>query len=61
MALKRVLITGAAGQIGTALRKAWEAEERYELTLADVREIEGARSRVEIGDVRDHAPTRQPA
>ena len=45
MALKRVLITGAAGQIGTALWKAWEAEERYELTLADVREIEGARAR----------------
>ena len=54
MALKRVLITGAAGQIGTALWKAWEAEGRYELTLADVREIEGARSRVEIGDVREN-------
>lgn len=49
----RVLLTGAAGSIGTTLWRAWEEEDRYELTLADVQPIEGARSRTEIGDVRD--------
>ena len=55
MTKKRVLITGAAGRIGTILWRAWEEEDRYELTLADRTAIEGAKSRVEVGDVCDHA------
>ncbi len=49
----RVLITGAAGNIGSTLWRAWEEDDRYELTLADVQPLEGAHSRTEIGDVRD--------
>ena len=52
---KRVLLTGASGKVGSALWPAWEAEDPYELTLVDLNEIEGARSRVEMGDLRDHA------
>ena len=36
---KRVLITGAAGSVGSALWKGWEEQDRYELTLTDHREI----------------------
>ncbi len=50
---KRVLLTGASGRVGSGLWPAWEAEDRYELTLVDQCEIEGARSRVEVGDLRD--------
>ncbi len=49
----RVLITGAAGNVGTTLWQAWEEEDKYKLTLVDVRPIEQARSRTEIGDVCD--------
>ncbi len=49
----RVLITGAAGNVGTTLWQAWEEEDKYKLTLVDVRPIEHARSRTEIGDVCD--------
>ena len=49
----RVAITGAAGNVGTALWRAWEEEDRYELTLADLRPLEGARSRTGSGDVCD--------
>ncbi|MCY3762845.1 MAG: NAD-dependent epimerase/dehydratase family protein [Gemmatimonadetes bacterium] len=49
----RVLMTGAAGNVGTTLWRAWEEEDRYDLTLADLRPVEGARSRTETGDVRD--------
>lgn len=51
----RVLITGAAGLIGTTLRKAWEADDRYELTLTDCRAIAETNSRCEIGDITDYA------
>ena len=54
MAKQRVLITGAAGRIGTILWRAWEEEDRYELTLTDRTEIEGAKSRAEVGDLRNH-------
>ena len=54
MAKKRVLITGAAGRIGTILWNGWEKEDRYELTLADRVGIEGSNSRVEVGDICDH-------
>ncbi len=54
MSKKRVLITGAAGRIGTILWRGWEEEDRYELTLADRVDIEGAKSRVEVGDLCDH-------
>ena len=51
----RVLVTGAAGRVGRCLWQAWEAEDRYELTLTDVREIEGSSSRCEIGELTDAA------
>ncbi len=50
----RVLITGAAGKVGTALWKAWEAEDRFKMTLTDCRPIEGAHSRCERGDLGDY-------
>ena len=53
MADPRVLMTGAGGNVGTTLWRAWEEEDRYDLTLADLRPIERARSRTEIGDLRD--------
>ena len=52
---KRVILTGAAGRVGSALWQAWEAEGLYELTLVDRDEVLGSCSRVEIGDLRDHA------
>jgi len=53
MSKKRVLLTGAAGGVGSCLWQAWEVEDKYELTLTDVRPVEGARSRVEMGELRD--------
>ena len=55
----RVLLTGAAGAVGSALRRGWEAADRYELTLTDVRPIEDAQSPSEIGDIRDAEMTRR--
>lgn len=55
----RVLITGAAGKVGTALWKGWEAENRFDLTLTDCRPIQGAGSATAIGDITDHAFVRQ--
>ena len=49
----RVLLTGAAGRVGTALWQGWEQKGKYDLTLTDVNPIEGADSRVEIGDISD--------
>ena len=51
MMKKRVLITGAAGRVGNALWRSWETESRYELTLTDLVDIEGANSRTEIGEL----------
>ena len=56
--MKKVLITGAAGYIGSFLRKAWKGT--YSLTLNDCREIgdpDGAR--VLLGDIRDAEPMRK--
>ena len=36
--MKRILITGAAGQIGRALRKAWRG--KYKLRLTDIAPME---------------------
>jgi uronate dehydrogenase len=55
----RVLLTGAAGNVGSALRSSWEAADRFELTLTDVRPFEDAKARVEIGDIRDAELTRR--
>ena len=55
----RVLITGAAGKVGTTLWRAWEQDDKYDLTLMDLNPINGARSRVEQGDVRDHVRMRE--
>ena len=49
----RVLVTGAAGMLGRCLWQAWEATGQYDLTLNDLRPIDGARSRVEVGDLFD--------
>lgn len=54
MAKKKVVLTGACGRVGSALWPAWEAENRYDLTLVDLNPIAGARSKVEVGDLRDH-------
>lgn len=49
---KKVLITGAAGYIGTFLRKAWE--DKYDLVLMDSKEInDPGDEEVVIGDIRD--------
>lgn len=43
---KRVLMTGAAGRVGTILRQHWGA--RYDLRLADVRPVEDPASHEEV-------------
>ena len=50
----RILLTGAAGRVGTALWRGWEAQGRFDLTLTDRRPIEGARSPSEIGEIGDY-------
>lgn len=52
---KRVLITGAAGLVGSALWQAWEQQDAYTLTLMDINPITGANSRVVQADIRDYA------
>lgn len=52
---KRVLITGAAGTVGSTLWKAWEQQDIYTLTLMDINPIESSKSRVEQSDIRDYA------
>lgn len=54
----RVLLTGAAGTVGTSLWQAWEKQEKYNLTLMDIKPIEGAASRVVQADIRDFASIR---
>ena len=61
---QRVLITGAAGKVGTALWQAWEKQDTYTLTLMDINSIEGAPikgaiSRVEQADIRDYAAMKE--
>ncbi|MDD9973439.1 MAG: NAD(P)-dependent oxidoreductase, partial [Candidatus Poribacteria bacterium] len=51
----RVLITGAAGTVGSALWQAWEEQDIYTLTLMDINPIDGANSRVVQADIRDYA------
>ena len=56
---QRVLITGAAGKVGSTLWQAWEKEDKYTLTLVDLKEIEGAKSRIRQGDIRDYTRMRE--
>lgn len=56
---QRVLITGAAGKVGSALWHAWEKQDTYTLTLMDINPIEGAMSRVEQADIRDYASMKE--
>lgn len=56
---QRVLITGAAGKVGSALWQAWEKQNTYTLTLMDINPIEGAMSRVEKADIRDYAAMKE--
>ena len=44
---QRVLITGAAGKVGSALWQAWEEQDIYTLTLTDINPITGSNSRVQ--------------
>lgn len=50
----RVLVTGAGGAVGTALRTVWEKEDRFDLTVTDRKPIEDGGSRVVTGDICDH-------
>ena len=50
----RVLVTGAGGAVGTALRTVWEKEDRFDLTVTDRKAIEDSDSRVVTGDICDH-------
>lgn len=52
---QRVLITGAAGTVGTTLWQAWEQQDNYTLTLSDINPIEEANSRVLEADIQDYA------
>ena len=56
---QRVLITGAAGTVGTTLWQAWEKRDIYTLTLTDINPIEGSTSRVEKADIRDYAAVKE--
>ena len=56
---QRVLITGAAGKVGTALWQAWEKEDTYTLTLTDINPIPQAESRKVIADIRDYAAMKE--
>ena len=55
---KHILLTGAAGSIGKTLFEAWEAQERYELTLCDLRFPDSQRSRSTVADVRNYQQMR---
>ena len=52
---QRVLITGAAGKVGTALWQAWEKQDAYTLTLMDINPVLGSNSRVVMADIRNYA------
>ena len=41
----RVVMTGAAGDVGTTLWRAWEEEDRYELTLVDLQPLSVSHTR----------------
>lgn len=47
---RRILITGAAGKVGSTLWNAWDKEDKYTLTLMDIKEIEGAK-RTSSGEI----------
>ncbi len=51
---QRVLLTGAAGTVGSTLWQAWEKQDNYTLTLTDIKPIVNATSRVEQVDIRDY-------
>lgn len=52
---QNVLITGAAGTVGTTLWQAWEKQDIYTLTLMDINPIVGSNARVVISDIRDYS------
>ena len=48
----RILLTGAAGIVGTALRMAWELDDRYQLTAVDLNDSD---SNIQKADIRQAA------
>lgn len=44
----KVLITGAAGRIGSTLRSAWASEDRYDITLLDLNKIDSEMIQADI-------------
>lgn len=56
---QRVLITGAAGTVGTTLWQAWEQKDTYKLTLMDIKPIQGSSSRVVASDIRNYAAMKE--
>ena len=56
---QRVLITGAAGTVGTTLWQAWEQKDVYKLTLMDINPIQGSSSRVVESDIRNYAAMKE--
>ena len=56
---QKVLITGAAGTVGTTLWQTWEEQDNYRLTLTDIQPIEGSSSQVVEADIRDYDAMRE--
>ena len=56
---QRVLITGAAGKVGSALWQAWEKQDTYTLTLMDINPITGSNSHIAMADIRDYDAMRE--
>ncbi|MDP6746955.1 MAG: NAD-dependent epimerase/dehydratase family protein [Candidatus Poribacteria bacterium] len=48
----RVLLTGAAGLVGTILRSAWELDDQYQLTAVDLNDSD---SNIQKADIRQAA------
>ena len=52
---KRILVTGAAGSIGTTLCSAWGKNRNYILTRCDIRQRDDKKEPIEFADIRDYA------
>ncbi len=62
--MSRVLVTGGAGTIGRAVVRRLLREDRWQVRVADHREVPdwmGQRCEISLGDLRDHDTARQAA